>query len=1004
MTVLERIVDACDRFEAAWRQGARPRIEDFVEDCTDPELSERVRRLLELELELRRDRGEDPTSDEYAGRFPDHAALVEELIATQPGYRRPEPAATVGNQDSRSTRVDAYASTEVWPESQAPTSLGETPSSGRFRIVQFHARGNLGEVYLGHDEELHREVAVKQIQPRYAHDNGSRTRFVLEAEVTGALEHPGIVPIYGLGRRANGQLFYAMRFIRGESLKQAIARLHDAEASQRDVGERSLALRGLLRRFIDVCNAMAYAHSRGVIHRDLKPGNIMLGPFGETLVVDWGLAKPLGKVSNQDEALPPWMPSPASGSESTEAGCAVGTPQFMSPEQAEGSIDRLTPASDIYSLGAVLYAILTGRAPFAGAEPGDVLRRVAIGEFPAPRSVSPKLPAALDAVCIKAMSLRPQDRYDSATALAEDVERWLADEPVLARREPWPDRAARWSRTHRPLVAGAAALLITATVALSVGNVLIRNEQRKTASQRNAAQDAAIQANLQADRAVHAEKATRRLLASSYADAARLASQRGAWKDALMNYDKALATGYEDSVGIRLAKIEAWSACDDQRAAFREIESLARRADLGRYHAQVLLWQADNGRSRDLGAADRQDLARKALAEGLPPADQAYAQSLLAETSAESVKHLRRVLEIDPYHGRATNALGSLLLWLGRRQELRDLLGQAELLFPDDPRIMTQRAQLLAVEGDLTAAKAKLQQIVKGTHATLGKELEFMLDFTYGYRDVDAVMLDGRAPANQPARTGGPSFWHYSHVIGDIAKLAGWVRGDIDPEKMNVATFPPHMVHAMRSFPLALAASYLGRNDGLLRASAELYRVHPEGVAAFYYGSRLFEAGRFEEAERVLIEGARLPQFVDCPRMLRLMTLVVEQQLLNQPNPPAELLERVRGNIRAFMAINPPGDISRHAFLAGLARRISDVELERSIAVERARLAPADPDALAMLASVELRGKSHGNAITLARRVLEQAPEHKAARAVLNAAIPKLREQARLLAPEQAPD
>src|SRR3984957_7082547 len=165
---------------------------------------------------------------------------------------------------------------------------------GRYRLVRFHARGGLGEVFLARDEELQREVALKRIQARHHHHEESRRRFLLEAEITGRLEHPGVVPVYGLGQDADGQPCYAMRFIEGETFQEAIRRFHAEDRAGRNPGERSLALRGLLTRFLAVCNTIAYAHSRGILHRDLKPGNIMLGRFGETLVVDWGLARAAG--------------------------------------------------------------------------------------------------------------------------------------------------------------------------------------------------------------------------------------------------------------------------------------------------------------------------------------------------------------------------------------------------------------------------------------------------------------------------------------------------------------------------------------------------------------------------------------------------------------------------------------------------------------------------------------------------------------------------------------
>src|SRR5205814_1937625 len=180
-----------------------------------------------------------------------------------------------------------------------------------------------------------------------------RQRFLLEAEITGGLEHPGIVPVYGLGSYGDGRPYYAMRFIKGDSLKDAIARFHAEEALKKDPGRRSLALRKLLRRFVDICNAIDYAHSRGVLHRDIKPGNVIVGRHGETLVVDWGLAKAVGRADPDPSADErPLVPSSASGSAGTLPGSALGTPAYMSPEQARGDLAALGPQSDVYSLGA----------------------------------------------------------------------------------------------------------------------------------------------------------------------------------------------------------------------------------------------------------------------------------------------------------------------------------------------------------------------------------------------------------------------------------------------------------------------------------------------------------------------------------------------------------------------------------------------------------------------------------------------------------------------------
>jgi eukaryotic-like serine/threonine-protein kinase len=367
-------------------------------------------------------------------------------------------------------------STTDWEEESAATD-----TEGRFQIVRFHDRGALGEVYVARDQQLHRIVALKRIKLDQAADKDKRARFVVEAEITGRLEHPGIVPVYGLGTYDDGRPFYAMRFIRGDNLKSAIEQFHQAEEKGRDPGERNLALLKLLRRFLDVCNAIDYAHSRGVLHRDLKPGNIMLGKFGETLVVDWGLAKSVGRpeaalasATMDDRTLVPQSGSDLRG---TELGARLGTPAYMSPEQAAGRICDLGPASDVYSLGATLYCLLTGCAPFTGPDLAELLRKVERGEFVPPRKLKGWVDPALEAICLKAMATEPARRYRTPRALADDVEHWMADEPVAAWREPLARRLRRWGRRHRLLVTGLAATLIVAVAALAVGNVLVAHQR-----------------------------------------------------------------------------------------------------------------------------------------------------------------------------------------------------------------------------------------------------------------------------------------------------------------------------------------------------------------------------------------------------------------------------------------------------------------------------------------------------------------------------------------------
>lgn len=364
------------------------------------------------------------------------------------------------------------------PSGRTPllTPTSETKTRERYSRIGLHAVGGIGQVWLSRDRDLGRTVALKELRPEAAGSLKMRARFLEEARITGQLEHPGIVPVYELARRADTQQpFYTMRFLKGRTLTEAVRAYHQ----KRVAGEADpLDLLGLLNAFVAVCNAVAYAHARGVVHRDLKGQNVVLGDFGEVSVLDWGLAKVMHRLGSNAE-MPPIELEQEPDREQTLHGQVLGTPGYMAPEQAAGRQDQIDSHTDVYGLGAVLYEILTRRPPFTGADTEEVLQKVQAEEPVRPSHLCAGVPPALEAICLRALAKEPADRYPSAADLAKDVQRWLADEPVTAYREPWTARLGRWARRHRPIVAGAATLLVTAVAALCITGMLIGQQKAR---------------------------------------------------------------------------------------------------------------------------------------------------------------------------------------------------------------------------------------------------------------------------------------------------------------------------------------------------------------------------------------------------------------------------------------------------------------------------------------------------------------------------------------------
>jgi WD40 repeat protein len=422
--LLRHAEQVCRRFEAAWKAGGRPAIEDHLREAPEPERRALLRELIEVEVEYRQRAGEAPRAEDYRKRFPDvDAAWLAGVLAAPPAGS-PSPGVCVGD----------------------------------YELLEEIGRGGMGVVYKARQRRLGRLVAVKMILAGQFAAPAEVRRFRLEAENTAQLDHPHIVPILEVGEH-DGLPFFSTRLIEGGNLAQ----------HREEIGRDPRRAAGLL---AAVAEAVHYAHRHGILHRDLKPANILLGADGQPHLTDFGLAKRVAGPGQE----------PGRGT-LTESGAIVGTPGYLAPEQVRGESKRLTTAADIYSLGAILYDLLTGRAPFQADTPLEALLKVETAEPVPPSRLRPGLPRDLETICLRCLQKEPGRRYASAAELAEDLRRFLAGEPIQARPIRAWERVVKWAR-RRPTAAALVAVSCLASLllvaGLAAGLVVIADKQGQT--------------------------------------------------------------------------------------------------------------------------------------------------------------------------------------------------------------------------------------------------------------------------------------------------------------------------------------------------------------------------------------------------------------------------------------------------------------------------------------------------------------------------------------------
>ncbi len=413
---VQRIDVICDAFESAWQEGSVPQIEDFLTDTEDR--TSLLQELLALDLEYRRQTDDVPQAEEYHTRFPGDSTVVLQAFSEESTVKPGSP----------------YLSDTV-PLSQGNPLSGDGDGEdfAGYQLLEEIARGGMGVVFRALQTKVNRVVALKMILSGQLASEEEVRRFRSEAEAAALLDHPNIVPVFDVGE-CGGRHYFSMGYVDGISLGD---RLKDGPLAPR---EAALLM-------VPIADAVACAHDNGVIHRDLKPSNVLLDTSGAPRVTDFGLARQMESDSNL-----------------TATGQVMGTPSYMPPEQAAGEIGRIDGRSDIYSMGAILYTLVTGRPPFQAAHIVETLRQVIEEEPVEPRILNSDVDADLETVCLKCLNKEPSQRYQTATELVEELNRYLEGHPIHARSVTRVERLWRWCRRNRMIA------LLSGT---AVGSILI---------------------------------------------------------------------------------------------------------------------------------------------------------------------------------------------------------------------------------------------------------------------------------------------------------------------------------------------------------------------------------------------------------------------------------------------------------------------------------------------------------------------------------------------------
>lgn len=941
-SISEDITDLVRAFDEAWRDG-RPRdIEDVVREANQAGDGWELRRQLihvELEWRLKKPDSTPARVEEYLSRYPELNGpllvlevweLIQLEIATR---RRREPELTLTEYVERFPRYQERLQ-RLFSRYQGAV----TPVVPGYDILAQLGQGGIGTVYQARDRDLNRLVALKVLSPRPGL-SADPTRLVGEAQAMAQLDHPNVVRVYEVGNCDLGA-FFTMELVDGGTLQDLIQE-----------GPMLVDVAAAL--LLSIARGVEAAHQHKLIHMDLKPGNVLLTPDGVPKVADFGMAR---LVCGEDSV--------------TETTTLRGTPSYMAPEQAAEGAKAVSARTDVYALGAILYACLTGRPPFQGGSPLETLVQVRTGRMVRVRDLRPDVPIDLETICEQALRPVPGHRYPTAAALAADLERYLQDLPVSARPVNPLMRLVKWTRRN-PL----AGMLIVALLLALLGGLFAAHQHQR-----------AIVADNQRLREEH------RLTL-------KLALQKGNLLDAVAAYRLARDEGLDVTPEMRLDYIESLIALaqSDQAklelAAFKETDVPPGLRSRGLFlEGNFLL-----GKETQRGC----DLILQALAEGdLPPADQHYGRAILAglkQTSADALKECQQAIDQDPKHlgARTTGVL--LLYTLGRLDEAVVWAEFTAALYPQHPDALTMLALAQAAKGKTPEARVALNRLQPTLPPEQYQTFQKVVEHIPQLQRTFFAGLHGEPIPPNPLFPGSDTAPPFS------ALLKGW----LPTTALKAQTL---IWQIMRMGNL----DRLAQDDALFRELEQTQRSHQEGALMTTYATALMiraNAGvdkegisgangdryrdRLTAAAQAYHHASKLPTVIDV-RELSLDGAIHCYTLAGKPlwSPVArpEAVQSARKCLEERLLLKVPLSLGRIELMVKTARNAGAITLARRVLDDWETRAAGDLRAAKLRAEIEFQAEAHSTALRAARLVLAKEPTHPQMLAIQKACLAKLRE------------